>query len=440
MINKENINAVCIDDFALKKRSSYGTIMVNLSDGRVIDIIDSRDKADVVAWLSQYPNLKYISRDGSPTYASAIREAHPDAHHISDRFHLLKNLTDAITQCIYKILSGRIVIPLTRENKVMNELLSSKPSRRDKILLIKSLASQGRTTQEIRSLTKCSLQTIRKYIKMDEKDIPKNTDDKRGREHRDAIEKILARVENVSALYNKGYSIRQIVDKTGHTKNTIKNYLSPNFNPIHGQYGVQRPGKLSPFRKEVISMRSKGIPYKDIHASICKKGYTGSVAAIRQFIAKEKRLERDLKDYGSTGSTEIIERKWLLKLLYKPLEKVRQLTHEQVKNAFNKYPLLGKLHDLVWNFKGILLSGKKESLQAWIAEAESLELSELNSFLNGLKNDIDAVKNAFIFSYNNGLAKGSINKLKTIKRIMYGRSSFELLRKKLLLLESRKFN
>ena len=97
-------------------------------------------------------------------------------------------------------------------------------------------------------------------------------------------------------------------------------------------------------------MRSKGIPYKDIHASIRKKGYTGSVATIRQFIAKEKRLERDLKDYDSTGSTEIIERKWPLKLLYKPLEKIRQLTHEQVKNVFNKYPLLGKLHDLVWNF------------------------------------------------------------------------------------------
>ncbi|EKN71147.1 helix-turn-helix domain-containing protein [Schinkia azotoformans] len=207
----------------------------------------------------------------------------------------------------------------------------------------------------------------------------------------------MARAEKVRALHDKGYSIRQIVDETGHTKKTIKNYLSPNFNPIHGQYGVQRSGKLSPFRNEVISMRSNGIPYKDIHASICKKGYKGSVAAIRQFIAKEKRLERDLKDYDSTGSTEIIERKWLLKLLYKPLEKVKQLTHEQVKNAFNKYPLLSKLHDLVWYFKEILLSGKKESLQAWIEEAESLELSELNSFLNGLKKDIDAVENAFIF-------------------------------------------
>lgn len=414
--------------------------MVDLSTGRVIDIIESRDKDEVVAWLSQFPNLKYVSRDGSYTYASAIRKAHPNAHHISDRFHLVKNLTDAITQCMYKFLSGRIAIPVTKEQKEMNELLSSKPSRRDKILMVKSLASQGRTAQEIRSLTKCSLQTIRKYIRMPEEEIPKHSDDRRGREHKEAIQKIMSRVEEVRTLHKKGYSIRKIVDKTGHTKKTIKNYLSPDFTPVHGQYGVQRPGKLSSFRNEVISLRSKGTTYKDIYTFLCKKGYTGSEAAIRMFMAKEKRLQKDLKDYDGVGSTEIIERKWLLKLLYKPLEKVNALTSEQVKNVVQKYPLWGKLHYLVWHFKEILLSGKKESLHTWIAEAESLELGELTSFLNGIKKDIDAVENAFTLPYNNGLAEGSVNKLKTIKRIMYGRNSFKLLRNKLLLLESRKFN
>lgn len=414
--------------------------MIDLNGGRVIDVIESRDKDDVIIWLSQFPNLKYVARDGSPTYAAAIREAHPEAHHISDRFHLVKNLTEAITQCIYKNLSGRIVIPLTQEKKVMDELLSSKPTRRDKILVVKSLASQGRTMQEIRTLTQYSLQTIRKYIKMDEADIPESSEDKRGRAHREAIQKIMGRVEEVRTLHEKGYSIRKIVDKTGHTKKTIKNYLSPNFNPVHGQYGVQRPGKLSAYRNEVISLRSKGTTYKDIHRVLCEKGYTGSEAAIRQFVAKEKRLQKDLKDYEADGSDEIIERKWLLKLLYKPLEKVKQLTPEQVENACHKYPLFGQLHKLGWDFKEMLLSGKKESLAAWIIEAEHLDLSELNGFLNGIKKDMDAVKNAFMFSYNNGLAEGSVNKLKTIKRIMYGRSSFELLRNKLLLLESRKFN
>ena len=414
--------------------------MVNLSNGRIIDVIESREKEDVVAWLSLFPNLEYISRDGSITYASAIKKAHPNAYQISDRFHLLKNLTDAMTTCIYKMLTSRIVIPLTMGKKVMNELLSSKPSRRDRILLVKSLASQGRTAQEIRSLTGCSLQTIRNYIKMAEKDIPKHSEDKRGQAHRDAMEKILARVEQVRTLHDKGYNIRQIVDRTGYTKKTIKNYLSPDFNPVHGQYGVHRPGKLAPFRNEVVSMRSKGIPYKDIYESIYKKGYTGSVDAIRVFIAKEKRLQRDVEGYDAAGSTEVIERKWLIKLLYKPLENVKQLNHEQVKNVFDNYPLFKKIHDLVWDFKKILLSKAKDSLPQWITEAENLELGELNTFINGIKKDIDAVQNAFTFPYSNGLAEGSVNKLKTVKRIMYGRCSFELLRKKLLLLESRKFN
>lgn len=79
-----------------------------------------------------------------------------------------------------------------------------------------------------------------------------------------------------------------------------------------------------------------------MYASICKKGYTGSLDAIRVFIAKEKRLQGNLEGYDADGSTEDIERKWLIKLLYKPLENVKQLEHEQVKNVFDKYPLLKK--------------------------------------------------------------------------------------------------
>ncbi|MFJ5768876.1 transposase [Psychrobacillus sp. NPDC093180] len=275
---------------------------------------------------------------------------------------------------------------------------------------------------------------------MREEDIPKDSDDQRGREHNEAIQKTMNKVKEVKDLQKKGYSIRKIADETGYTKRTIKNYLSTNFNPVHGQYGVQRTGKLSPFRNEVVALRSKGTTYKEIYTYICIKGYTGTEAAIRQFIAKEKRLQSDLEDEITDGPTEIVARKWLVKLLYKPLNKVKAISLEQVKNVVQKYPLVGTLLRLVWRFKEILQSGDKELLHAWVSEAAALDLNELTSFLNGIKKDIDAVENACTLPYNNGLAEGSVNKLKTIKRIMYGRNSFELLRNKLLLLESRKFN
>jgi len=126
-----------------------------------------------------------------------------------------------------------------------------------------------------------------------------------------------------------------------------------------------------------------------------------------------------------------VERNWLVKLLYKPLNKVKSISLEQVKNVVQKHPIIGILLRLVWRSKDIFHSANKELLHKWISEAAALELLELTSFLNGIKKDIVAVENACTLPYNNGLAEGSINKLKTIKRIMYGRNSFELLRNKL---------
>jgi len=63
---------------------------------------------------------------------------------------------------------------------------------------------------------------------------------------------------------------------------------------------------------------------------------------------------------------------------------------------------------------------------------------KINAFINGINRDITAVKNPIKYEYNNGLAEGSVNKLKVIKQIMYGRNSFEMLRRKLLLLEKRR--
>ncbi len=76
-MDKNSIFRVCLDDFAFKKRSSYGTIMVDLDSHRVIDLLNSREKNDVIEWLKQYPHISVVSRDGSRTYAAAIADAHP---------------------------------------------------------------------------------------------------------------------------------------------------------------------------------------------------------------------------------------------------------------------------------------------------------------------------------------------------------------------------
>jgi transposase len=63
-LRKETITAVCIDDFAIKKGHTYGTIMVDIKSRKVIDIIETRELEAVKDWLQTFPSLRYAARDG----------------------------------------------------------------------------------------------------------------------------------------------------------------------------------------------------------------------------------------------------------------------------------------------------------------------------------------------------------------------------------------
>ena len=141
---------------------------------------------------------------------------------------------------------------------------------------------------------------------------------------------------------------------------------------------------------------------------------------------------------GQGVSGEKIERKWLISLLYRPIDEVSSISAEQLDRIIGEYPIIGRVYDAVSGFKQTLFGKKESELDKWLEDTDALEINELCSFANGIKRDIVAVKNAISFDYNNGLAEGSVNKLKVVKRIMYGRNSFELLKGKLLRLELRR--
>lgn len=106
-----------------------------------------------------------------------------------------------------------------------------------------------------------------------------------------------------------------------------------------------------------------------------------------------------------------------------------------------QYPCFEKIHEIIWEFKSLFTTKDISALDSWVSKAQSFDIREVNSFIEGLLRDWDAVKNAIIFPFSNGLAEGSINKLKVIKRIMYGRCNFETLKNKTLCLERlRHFN
>ena len=154
----------------------------------------------------------------------------------------------------------------------------------------------------------------------------------------------------------------------------------------------------------------------------------GSDSLLRRYLAKIKKERIEVTQIEHT-----VERTTLISLLYKEIEHVKNITNEMFTQVIKIFPEVGKIYAIVTEFKEIMFSKKENKLDEWINKTRKLNIPEITSFINGIERDIVAVKNGIKYDYNNGLAEGSVNKIKVIKRIMYGRCSFELLKQKVLL-------
>jgi transposase len=371
----------------------YGTVMVDIETGRIVDMIYSRESAEVVAWLKTYPNISVVSRDGSLTYAHAISAAHPSAIQVSDRFHLVKGLTDAARKYVIGLISPRFRIESTGEKE-----------------------SGGYWGKPL----------------LRETDLPQ-------RLHNATTEKRALVAERVRELAAQGLNVHRISKETGLSWSAVKRYADEHFTSVCKAYGVNFPSKLKPYTSVIDEMLIQGKKFREIEAAIRALGYAGAASTIRMY-ATRKRRHNQAAHGESIANTEIVERKWLLKLLYHPIEKVNGITEEQFVKVLRVYPQLSDIYTIVGAFKTVVFAKQADELTAWVNLAKSFGIPEIDSFVGGISRDIDAVKNAIQYDYNNGLAEGHINKIKLIKRIMFGRCSFETLRTKTLAREYRNFN
>lgn len=435
LVDKLTIKNICIDDFAFRKRYSYGTVMVDLDTHRIVDIIDTRETTEVATWLKTYPNLEVISRDGAQTYASAAMNACPHAIQVSDRFHLLKNLSEAAERYMRRLFPSRLEIPATASSRTPEmQALYNTRNRGERIRFAQAKRKEGYTINDIALLLHAATTTVQRYLAIDPEQIPSDPGTAREREHQKDIARKQEAIKEVKRLYAEGHSINEISILTGHIHQTVKKYLNPACALSNGHYDIRRPGKLAAYEEIVIEMRSQGISYPRIHDFICAKGYTGTVASLRMFMQKEREHQKSVATL-SADPKEYIPRKFMCQLIYRKLEDVKGITSEQYEAALKTHPILGSLYFLLKEFHRIVFSQKSEELVTWINSAESLNIDEITAYVNGLKNDIQAVKNGIKYKFNNGLAEGSVNKIKLIKRIMYGRNSFKLLKAKVLLNE-----
>ena len=434
IVDKSHILNICVDDFAIRKRYSYGTIMVDLDTHRTIDLLPSRETQDVQEWLKTYPNIRIISRDGALTYSSAASHAHPGVIQVSDRFHLIKTLSEAVQKYIVREFPSRVEIPAEREISEEMKALYDTSNRSQRIRFAHKKKAEGFTVSEISLLLHSSPTTVTKYLKIPLDKLPEDKKIVREREHQLAMERKQRDVDEARKLYESGMTVERIAVLLQHTKDTIKRYLNPDYNIVNGHYDHRRPGKLAPYEQTVIELRSQGHTYQAIFDIITAEGYRGSLASLRMFMQKERK-HAQTQNAIISQTVDFVQRKSLCQIIYKKLEDIPVFSQEQYEAVIRKYPTLGQLYAALKEFHEIMFSKNPERLGQWLDGMAKMDIPEITSFVEGTKKDITAAQNGIAYDYNNGLAEGSVNKVKVIKRIMYGRNSFELLKAKVLLRE-----
>ncbi|RDA73866.1 transposase, partial [Hafnia paralvei] len=108
--------------------------MIDINTHAIVDMLESREQAEVIRWLKSYPNIKIVSRDGSITYHNSISEAYPEAIQISDRFHLFKNLTDYAIEYLKKHLKKVVEIIIETNDKEVTTTTEISKSNENKKL------------------------------------------------------------------------------------------------------------------------------------------------------------------------------------------------------------------------------------------------------------------------------------------------------------------
>jgi len=419
--------------------------MIDIETHRVIDLIPSRDCEEVVKWLKSYPNLHVVSRDGSITYKKAITLAHPKAIQVSDRFHILKNLTSYCKDYLMKYFKPKVKIDLENKMEVINvttksNIQNKKLTLEEKITIAIQLLDDGLGKSQICKQLNMDIRVFNKLLAMSYYERSAYLKSSLQILHQERVKRKLELIATVRDMHNNKYSKRAIARNLGMAFVTVTKYLDENVSAINGNYNVKRKSILDPFLEEIDMLIDKGYTSSEIENSIRLDGYNGSDSTIRNYRARLKKSNHEIykSDKTSPSTTELVERNKLLNLLYKPIIKVKGLTIEFVNKVNEKYPCYKEIIDLVSEFRMILKSKAINKIDKWMQQASALKNRYINSFINGITRDITAVKNAIIYDYNNGLAEGSVNKLKVIKRIMYGRNSFDMLYKKLLWLEKKR--
>lgn len=255
-----------------------------------------------------------------------------------------------------------------------------------------------------------------------------------------AEEKRLQLIRQIQAFHKEGLGLSEISRRTGKHSKTVKKYLEGDPTKLCRS---NCSGILDQYKDFIIKFLRDGLHQAEVIRQLNELGYDCSDANARVYIKnlrdeygikaaryrQGERTERLKKGSGSSGEKfDYITRKGIFNHLWMN----DKLTDYHKRYIFNKYPILYKLGKCINEFREIFSTKNMPLLYLFIEDYKNYDINEISSFAKGLENDFEAVENAVASDLSNGYVEGSNNKLKMVKRTMYGRCSRKLLTAKLM--------
>jgi len=381
-----------VDDWAMRKRLRYGTLICDHEQHRPIDVLDDREPETLAAWLREHPEVEVITRDRARCYATAASEGAPQAIQVADRFHLMRNLQQAMARMLdHRHPQLKLAMRDAAGRDPPTNLCDAERPNRSRV-----------------------------------NSVPRRPT------HRDARRnRRLEKYEQVIKLDHQGLSHREIAQQLNINRETVGRYIRMGEFPERAsrKYASKTDRYTSHLEKRwQDGCHNAAQLFRELEAI----GFTGSYCSVCRRVA-----HWDRSDGGSTMTRppnvqppSARRSAWLL------LNDPGDLDNRD--RAFINALLerSSEIHAAThWarEFAAMVRGESCETLDSWIQRAWAPTVPrELRTFATGLKSDFDAVNAGLTTVWSNGLLEGQVNRLKLIKRQMYGRANFDLLRQRVL--------
>jgi transposase len=388
---------VGIDDWAWCKGQRYGTIVVDLETSEVIDLLPDRDAATVKVWLSAHPGVELVSRDRASSYSQAATEAASKAQQVADRWHLLKNVREAIERLLERHLP--IITAALKPSDPDPGKGEASPDDRPS----PTLDPMAEEMSSISPRTEAALAKRRR----------------------------VERFQRVHELHRQGTPIRQIARDLAMSRRAVRRYLGHEKCPEWGPRRRRRSG-MDDHREWVDARVAEGkINASELHRELAARGVRLSYATVRRSLTDRLGRAGKSRPRANAAKPKPIRPPSPRQLSFDWVRRPEKRTVEaqaRLDKIRAASPDLTTALDLADEFTALIRKRSSGTLGEWLTRAEASPCPEVRHFAEGIRRDESAVNAAVTLPWSNGPVEGHVNRLKTIKRQMYGRAGFTLLK------------